>query len=405
MESAKVSRMGDPVANRRLRVMTMADGLLGGAEDLARQVAQRIDRERFESTLCVTRWEATAEAKAVVAELERSGTGFVGMRRNSRFDPRPWLHLVKRMRELQIDILHTHKIGSNLWGSLIAPRVPVPVFIAHEHTWSWEGQPVRKLIDRRMIAPRAAAFVAVSQADRANMTAIEGIPPEKTRFIPNGIPPQRRLRSGVDMRAELGVGADQPLVGAVGTLRPQKAYEVMIEAARELKPEFPDLRLVIVGGEENATTTERQRLEALVRERGLDGTVSLLGFRPDTYDLIEAFDVAAQSSDFEGSPLSVLEFMEAGKAVVATAVGGVPDQVHDGENGILVEPRNPTALAAGIAELLRDPARAAAMGRAGREIRRREFSMEAMISRVEDLYEELYAQATTRTEASLRRQT
>lgn len=396
MNSAKVSPVGDPVANRRLRVMTMADGLLGGAEDLARQVAQRIDRERFESTLCVTRWEPTAEGKAVVAELERSGTGFLGMRRNSRFDARPWLRLVQHMRELRIDILHTHKIGSNLWGSLIAPRVPVPVFIAHEHTWSWEGQPIRKFIDRRLIAPRAAAFVAVSRADRANMTAIEGIPPEKTRFIPNGIPPQRRLRNGIDVRAELGVGPDQPLVGAVGTLRPQKAYEVLIEAARELKPEFPDLRLVIVGGEENATTAERQRLEALVRERGLDGTVNLLGFRPDTFDLIEAFDVAAQSSDFEGSPLSVLEFMEAGKAVVATAVGGIPDQVHDGVNGILVEPRNPRALAAGIAELLRDPARSAAMGRAGREIRRSEFSMEAMISRVEALYEELYEQARTR---------
>lgn len=396
MNSAKVSPVGDPVANRRLRVMTMADGLLGGAEDLARQVAQRIDRERFESTLCVTRWEPTAEGMAVVAELERSGTGFLGMRRNSRFDARPWLRLVQHMRELQIDILHTHKIGSNLWGSLIAPRVPVPVFIAHEHTWSWEGQPIRKFIDRRLIAPRAAAFVAVSRADRANMTAIEGIPPEKTRFIPNGIPPQRRLRNGIDVRAELGVGPDQPLVGAVGTLRPQKAYEVLIEAARELKPEFPDLRLVIVGGEENATTAERQRLEALVRERGLDGTVNLLGFRPDTFDLIEAFDVAAQSSDFEGSPLSVLEFMEAGKAVVATAVGGIPDQVHDGVNGILVEPRNPRALAAGIAELLRDPARSAAMGRAGREIRRSEFSMEAMISRVEALYEELYKQARTR---------
>lgn len=370
--------------------MTMADGLLGGAEDMARQIAQRLDPDRFESTMCVTRWEPTPEGEATVAELEAAGTRFIGMDRTSRFDLRPWRQLISQMRELRIDLLHTHKIGSNLWGALIAPRVPVRVLVAHEHTWSWQGQPVRRIIDRQLIARRAAAFVAVSRFDQRNMTEVEKIPPEKTRFIPIGIPPPRRTPGrGGELRAELGIGPEPPLVGAVGTLRPQKAYEVMIESALALRREFPDVRLVIIGGEESETTSERNRLEQLVRDRGLEPTVTLLGFRPDVYDLIQEFDVATQSSDFEGSPQSVLEFMEAAKPVVATAVGGVPDQVRDGENGILVPPRDPAALAAGIATLLRDPARAAALGRAGREIRRREFSMEGMIASMESLYEEL----------------
>lgn len=372
--------------------MTMTDGLLGGAEDLARQVAQRLDRERFESTLCVTRWEPTREAEAVVAELAGTETGFIGMRRGSRFDLRPWRRLVGHMRELEIDILHTHKIGSNLWGALIAPLVPVPVLVAHEHTWSWQGQPHRRFIDRHLIARRADAFVAVSEADRRRMTEVEGIPAEMTHFIPIGIPPPK-LSGSVEIRAELEIGPDQPVVGLVGTLRPQKAYEVMIEAAGLLEAEFPGLRVLIVGGEENETAAERPRLQALVREAGLEDTVRLLGFRPDIYDVIQGFDVGAQSSDFEGSPQSILELMEAAKPVVATSVGGVPDQVHDGENGLLVEPRDPVALAGGIAELLRDPERAERMGLAGREIRRREFTMEAMIARIEALYEQLYVAA------------
>jgi glycosyltransferase involved in cell wall biosynthesis len=108
-------------------------------------------------------------------------------------------------------------------------------------------------------------------------------------------------------------------------------------------------------------------------------------------ELLAAFDVAALSSDFEGSPLSLLEYMQAAKPVVATRVGGVPDIVEDGVTGLLVEPRDPAALAAAISGLLRDPARAAQIGEAGRERQLRDFTLAAMAARVGDLYEELFA--------------
>jgi glycosyltransferase involved in cell wall biosynthesis len=387
--------MSGRVATNKLRVLTMTDGIVGGGEGLARQISQRLDPERFESTLCATRWQATQspEEEQALAELAEAGTDFIGMTRSSRFDLGEWRTLLREMRERRIDVLHTHKIGSNFWGAMLAPRVPVPVFIAHEHTWSWEGQPLRRLIDRRLIAPRAAAFLAVSRADQRRMTEIEGIPAEKTRFIPIGIPPPQASNPGADIRAELGIGDDQPLVGAVGTLRPQKAYDVLIRAAAPLRAEFPRVRLVIVGGEESADTTEKPRLEQLVRDLHLEDNVTLLGFRPDSYDLIRGFDVAAMSSNYEGSPQSVLECMEAAKPVVATRVGGIPDMVRDGETGLLVEPQDPEGLASAIAALLRDPDRAEAMGRAGQELRRGEFRIETMVGRLEALYEELYEAA------------
>lgn len=397
----------DGQAKRRLRVMTVVDrvGVGGGAETLAREIALRLDPARFESAFCATRGEAgtvdapsggssaldAPEVRAALAEFEQAGVDFIHLGRTSKLDPRPWQRLVAEIRERRVDVLHTHMFGSNFWGAVLGPIGRVPVLVAHEHTWSFEGQPLRRFLDRELIARRAGAFVAVSEADRRRMTEVERIPPAKTRFIPNGIPEQERSASGRDIRAELGIGPDQPLVGAVGTLRPQKAYDVMIRSALVLRREFPDLRLVIVGGEEGAGTAERPRLEQLIRDLDLEETVTLVGFSPEPFDLICSFDVAALSSDFEGSPLSLLECMEAAKPVVATRVGGVPDIVRDGETGFLVEPRDPDAFAEAIARLLRDPARAEQMGRAGREVRQRDFSFEGMMGKIEDLYEELYA--------------
>lgn len=382
----------DVRVEHRLRVLTMVDGVHGGAEVVARQIAHRLNPDRFSSTLCVTRWQPSLEAEGIVADLRAGGIDFIGMDRTSRFDLRPWKMLMREMRERRIDILHTHKIGSNLWGALIAPRVPVPVFVAHEHSWSWQGQPYRKLVDRYLVARSASAFVAVSEADRRRMTSVEGIPPQKTRFIPNGIPQRKLSEASGNLRSELGLRPDHPVVGMVATLRREKAYDVLIQAAGLLRDKVRDVRVLIIGGDIKRLP-QRPRLEALVRELNLEDTVTFLGMRHDVFDVINVFDVGVLSSDREGSPLAVMEYMEAAKAVVATRVGGVPDLVVDGETGLLVEPQDPPSLAAAIASLLQNPARARAMGEAGRERQLREFSIEATTRKVEELYEELYAAA------------
>jgi glycosyltransferase involved in cell wall biosynthesis len=145
----------------------------------------------------------------------------------------------------------------------------------------------------------------------------------------------------------------------------------------------------VVGGDPEPGQPEQAKLDALIAELDLAGSVSLLGLRTDVPQILTAIDVAALSSDYEGSPLSVMEYMEAGKPVVATRVGGIPDLVVDGETGLLTEPQDPAALAAAVGQLLRDPARARGMGTAGRERRRREFTIEATAQRIGDLYLDL----------------
>lgn len=382
---------------RPLRVLTLVAGTHGGAESLARQIALRLDRSRFESVFCITRSVPRSDLDLVTTEMDAAGVAWIDLGRKTRLDLRPWYRLAMRLRRQRFDVIHAHMLGSNVWGAVLSSLARVPVFVAHEHTWSFEGEPLRRFLDRELIARRADAFVAVSEADRRRMHEIERIPWEKLRFVPNGIAARGEgRRAGPEVRAELGIAPEQPVLGIVATLRPQKALDVLLRAVVPLAREFPALRVLVVGGETAATPQasepRREQLEELAEQLGIAATVRFLGPRLDVPELLQAFDVAALSSDFEGSPLGVMEYMEAGLPVVATRVGGMADLIEDGRQGLLVPPRDPEALAAAVATLLRDPERAREMGRAGRERRRREFSIEGTVRRIEDLYEELYAE-------------
>lgn len=380
----------------RLRVLAMVDGFFvsGGGESLAREIAQRLDPDRFEAALCVTRWEFQPEYEPALTRLREAGIRFMGLERRSRLDLAPWRTLLAFMREWRVDVLHTHMFGSNVWGSLLAPRARVPVFVAHEHTWSYSGQPIRKLLDRRLISARADAFVAVSRDDQRKMIEIEGIAPEKTRVIHNGVALEAaREGTGAKIRRELGIGSGSPVIGVVATLRRQKALEILVEAVAILRERFPDLVALVVGGDSSRQGAERSRLSRLAEDLGAGPAVKFLGERSDVPEILDAIDVGVLSSDFEGSPLSVMEYMEAARPVVATRVGGVPDIVAEGETGLLVPPRDPAGLAAGIAQLLDDPRLASRMGEAGRRRRREEFDLADTVRDIEELYEELYARA------------
>jgi glycosyltransferase involved in cell wall biosynthesis len=375
---------------RKLRHLTLVDrvGSFGGAERVAIEVSKRLAPERFERSICATRWDQKLEARPTRAraleELSDHGVRFVGLQRRYALDLRSWRRFVMLMRRERIDILHAHKFGSNLWAALLGPLAGVPVVVAHEHTWSFEGGAMRRFIDRRVIARRCDVVVAVSREDRRRMISTEGLKPEDVVYIPNGIPPLPLPEEEV-RRTDLDIGEDDLVVGTVGVLREQKAFDVLVKAAALLGGEFPSLRVLIVG-----TGGQRRALEHLINELGLQSTVRLLGPRTDVPALLRTFDLAVCSSNFEGSPLTILEYMEAGLPVVSTRVGGVPDLVEDGVTGLLVDPGDPAALAGALAKLLGDRERRAEMGLKGRERRRSEFDIDVTVERIERLYEELY---------------
>lgn len=369
----------------RLRVLTLVDSLRpGGAERLAATLAIHLDRSRFEPIVCVSRTIATPSP--LIDDLNEAGVSILPLTRSSRRALRAWSPLLGFLHREQVDILHSHMFGSNAWGAAFAILSRTPVFVAHEHGSASQGGSLRSFLDRWLIGRAADAFIAVSQEDRRKMINVFGIPSDKVRLVMNGIVPLQPPRS--DLRAELGIPPDAEVVGTLAVLRREKALEILIDAAKLLALTFPRLKVLIAG-----TGPEEKQLRALVRARDLEDTVVMLGFRSHVADVLAALDVAAFTSDREGSPLAVMESMAAGKPVVATRVGGVPELIEDGVHGLLVPPRDPGALADAVTLLLRDPSLRAELGRRGRERQRRDFDIAATVRRVEDLYEELVAAA------------
>lgn len=349
----------------------------GGAEVFTTGLATTLPRERFDVRVCVGR-----ESKGFLIDLlEANGIPWFCLERRGR-DPRPLRRLYRYLREERIDVLHTHMFGSNVWGTVIGRLARVPVIVAQEHTWSYEGQPMRKLLDGQLIGRFASRFVAVSEADRERMISIEKVKPHKTAMIPAALV-QRERQASRDVRADLGIPFDAPVVGTVASMRAQKAQDVLVDAFVELLRSLPDAHLLIVGD-----GVTRGDVEAHVRLRGVGERVHFTGNRPDVPDFIDAFDVSVLSSDFEGTPLFVFESMAQGKPVVATAVGGLREVLEDGRSGVLVPPQDPPALARALEALLRDPARREAIAAAGRE-RLEDFTIERAAQRFASLYEEL----------------
>lgn len=384
-----------PAEKRKALFLLDTVAEMGGAEALAVELAIRLDPERFERYFVLTRWDdAALEAgpgRAVLARLSEAGVRVSGLKRSRRLALRPWINLVRLLRRERVDIVHAHKFGSNLWAVLFGRLARVPVVVAHEHMWSYSERSPRNLVDRDVIARFADAFIAVSDEGRRQMIELQGIPAEDVIYIPNGIP---ELPPGDrdTAREALGIAPGAPVVGTLANLRPEKALEVLIEAAAILREEFAELRVVVAGEGE-----ERALLERLIADRDLKDKVLLLGWRDDRADLLAAFDLAVCCSDFEGGPLSVMEYMDVGLPIVATRVGGLPELLGEGDCGLLVEPRDPAALAAALAALIRDPERRETLGASARALRERRYGIDTWVRRIEALYADLLAARDSQT--------
>lgn len=380
----------------RCRVLTLLHNpsVMGGAERVAVDIAMALDRDRFDSLFCAIKNPKTPTRES---ELRAAGVRYFPLGFESIRDLRVIPAIARLLRRERIDILHAHLWDANLVGVLAGRLARTPTIVAHEHTWSYEGQPVRVLTDRFIVSRGATAMVCVSLEDRRKMIEVERIPAQRIHVVTNGIPPLPEPSSGADVRAELGIRADAQVLGAVAVLREQKRLDVLIRALGVLEHRLADPHLVVAG--DDAGVGNRRRLEEFAASLGLAGRVHLIGRRNDIADVLAAFDVACLSSDYEGMPLSVMEYMAAGKPIVATRVGGVPEIIDDGVEGLLVPRRDPEAFAAAVERLLLDRTLASSLVRAARGRQRAQLSLSAVVERVESLYASLCGSAAPRPPA------
>ena len=353
----------------------------GGAERAAAGLAVSLPRERFDVMVVATR----RGEGALLEQLSSAGVRYEILGRRSRYDLGPMRRLSRMLRDEGIHVLHAHKFGSNLWGSVVGRLSRVPVVVAHEHSWSYSGQPMRRLLDGQVIGRLADAVVAVSTRDRGLMTSVEGIPPSKTVYIPNAFVTRDYVPAGGDVRAELGLPPSASVVATLAMLRPEKRIDLLIEAFAAVTNAVDDAHLVIGGN-----GWMKEEWDALAGRLGVRERVHWLGMREDVEAVLGAADVAALSSEREGMPLFAFECMATRTPLVATDVGGLRDVFPGGEGALLVPPGDASALADGLISLLRSPDRRAAMAEAA-HARLPEFSAERSAERVGELYERLLA--------------
>lgn len=364
----------------RLRILYLIDfaTATGGAERFAIGLSTHLPRDRFEPWLCSTRGADDTSTKA----LAEAGVPYVNLGRGTKLNVHRFLGLATLIRRQRFDVLHTHKFGSNVWGTLIGTACRVPVIVAQEHSWSYEGEPLRAWLDGRVIGRLATRFVAVSSADARRMQSRERVPAGKIVVVPTGYVPSTQ-KPETDLRAELGLAPHTPLIATAARCSPEKRLDVLLEAHVRVLASIPEAHLVIAGDGKS-----RPDLERRATELGLDGKVHFLGRRQDVDSILRAADVAALSSDREGSPLIMFECMASDTPLVATDVGGLPDVVENCRTGLLVPRRDPAALADGLVALLADPGRRAEMAGAARD-RLAQFTIEATAARFAGLYDEL----------------
>ena len=316
-------------------------------------------------------------------EFARAGVAVGRVPKRRGVDPALVSRLARELRRRRADVVHTHNPLALIYGAPAA-RLAGAAAIHTKHGRNPGGLGERLL--RRVAAHLVFAFVAVSETTEAQARELHDAPPAKLCTIPNGIRLDRYapdLEARAAVRAELGLG-DAWVVGTVGRFDAYKNQALLVRAMAPLLA--PGVRLVLVGDGET-----RPEVEAAVAALPEPRWAVLTGRRMDVPRLVHAFDVFALSSKSEGLPLVVPEAMAAGLPIVATAVGGLPGVVDEGETGLLV-PVDEQALRAALARLERDRGRARAMGARAREVALARYSHDRMV----EAYLALYARAQLR---------
>lgn len=250
---------------------------------------------------------------------------------------------------------------------------------------------LRKMIYRFMdwVSERyVERFIVVSDSLKRLMVEKRGIPDQKISRIYNGIelgeykPNGKEVRSQKsEVRREFGLAKNVPVISAIGRMVWQKGFEYLMESVPPVVSSIPESRFLIVGD-----GPLRKELVALSRELGVNEEVIFTGFRSDIRDILAAVDLLVVPSLLEGFPMIILEAMAMAKPIVATNIDGITEQITNGENGILVPPKDPAALATAVIRLLVDKKSAQIMGMASRKKVEQEFSVEKMVSETEKVY-------------------
>jgi glycosyltransferase involved in cell wall biosynthesis len=374
----------------RLLAILEATSITGPAKNLL-QFAQ-CARESGEVETAIAVFRREGQSSVFLDAARRLAVPIYALPEAGRFDRTVMEGLRSVAREWKPAVIQSHAVKAHFLVRAAGLHRMAP-WVAFHHGYTWPDLRARAYNQLDRWSLRAARRVlTVSQPFRGELMG-RGVAAERIGVVHNAIDPQWGRRENTPeaqaaLRARLGIGPEKRVVLIVGRLSPEKDHGALLEAMRRLRSVTPEAHLLIVGD-----GPERLRIEAAVRALGLTGSVTLAGQVPSAEPYYGIANICVLSSLSEGSPNALLEAMAAGVPVVATAVGGVPEMVSDGESALLIEPGDCPAMTGAIAALLADGELARRLAEKAREVVLERHSPEARTRRLTEIYRRLAAGA------------
>jgi glycosyltransferase involved in cell wall biosynthesis len=373
--------------SRILFVITKLE--LGGAQQQLLALIRNLNQEKFQPFLFTSRDGLLIEDAQAIKGLILWRSQFLERRLNPLKDLLSFFQLRSLIKRNNIQIVHTHSSKAGILGRLAAASCRTKIILHTVHGWSFHDfQPVwlRWLFIwlERYSAKFCSRLIVVSDADQRKGLACGIGSPEK----------YQRINYGIDYRAfqnhergrirELGIGADELVVGMVACFKPQKAPLDFIKTAALLKKDYPQVKFILVGD-----GMLRKAITKAIYRYQLEGEIFLLGWRSDIPVLLSSFDIFLLTSLWEGLPIAVLEAMASCLPIVATDTGGISEVVSDGKNGFLAAPGDVSALAQKSLLLLKDSVLRKRLGEKAKAALAESFLVENMLKSHYNLYREL----------------
>jgi len=374
--------------SRPVRVLELRSvrGTGGGPEKTILMGAAMADPRSAHVTVCYIR-DRRDGIFAIDSRARDAQVDYVEVRERHSFDRHVWSQLRTLVADRQIDVVHAHEYKTNLLALLLSKACGVTA-LSTVHGWTGHSPRERYLYypaDKRLLA-RFPRLIAVS-TDIANELIAHGATPERVTTVLNAIDANAFRRDparAASVRARIHLQPDQLAIGAVGRLEPQKRFDLLLEAFAPLYQRNRKLHLVIAGD-----GSLRKELDQHRHALGIADGVTFTGHVADIVELHHAFDLFVQSSDYEGTPNSVLEAMAMETPIVATEAGGTAELVHDGIHGRIVPVGRVDKLMNAISAALLDPAATLRMTTRARQRVEGELSFETRVRKVEGIYREL----------------
>jgi glycosyltransferase involved in cell wall biosynthesis len=380
-----------PLVNRRpVRILELRSvfGTGGGPEKTILLGTARTDPARYAVTVCYVR-----DDRDTVFGIDDWAASlpitYREIRERHSFDPAPFGVLRRLVRDERFDIVHAHDYKTDAMAWFLA-RTTSATPLATAHGWTGHSAKERRVyypLDRWLMR-RFPRVIAVSSEIKRVLVA-GGAVPDRVTVVTNGIDGDRFRRDperAPAIRAALGMAPHHVVIGAVGRLEPQKNFPLLLRVFAGLAAGRHDLRLV-VAGDGSLRGALQQQVDALQ----LGTRCVLTGHRTDVADLYQGFDLYVQSSDYEGTPNTVLEAMALEAPVVATAAGGTEDIARDGQDAWIVPVRDEAALTHALTDALARPDERARRAASARRRVETDLSFDTRMRRVEAIYDELMA--------------